>query len=43
MKVTSSEIGIPSLNSFKTFEFEPKTNIGDINSSSCDEQVMQVQ
>ena len=24
---------IPDLNSLKAFEFEPKTNIGDINSS----------
>ena len=24
---------IPDLNSLKPFEFEPKTNIGDINSS----------
>ena len=27
---------MPDLNSLKTFEFEPKTNIGDINSSSSD-------
>ena len=29
-----SETEIPDLNSLKPFEFEPKTNIGDINSSS---------
>ena len=28
-----SEIEIPDLNSLKAFEFEPKTNIRDINSS----------
>ena len=28
-----SEIEIPDLNSLKAFEFEPKTNIKDINSS----------
>ena len=28
-----SENEIPDLNSLKPFEFEPKTNIGDINSS----------
>ena len=26
------------LNSLKPFEFEPKTNIGDINSSSSDDE-----
>ena len=29
---------IPDLNSLKPFEFEPKTNIRDINSSSSDEE-----
>ena len=29
---------IPDLNSLKPFEFEPKTNIGDINSSSSDDE-----
>ena len=33
-----SENEIPDLNSLKPFEFEPKTNIGDINSSSSDEE-----
>ena len=28
-----SKIDIPDLNSLKSFEFEPKTNIGDISSS----------
>ena len=28
-----SENEIPDLNSLKPFEFEPKTNIGDINGS----------
>ena len=28
-----SENEIPDLNSLKAFEFEPKANIGDINSS----------
>ena len=28
-----SENEIPDLNSLKPFEFEPKTNVGDINSS----------
>ena len=32
-----SENEIPDLNSLKPFEFEPKTNIGDINSSSSDD------
>ena len=32
-----SENEIPDLNSWKAFEFEPKTNIGDINSSSSDD------
>ena len=31
-----SENEIPDLNSLKPFAFEPKTNIGDFNSSSCD-------
>ena len=34
----SSEIEIPYLNSLKPFEFKPKTNIGDINNSSSDDQ-----
>ena len=29
---------IPDLNSLKPFKFEPKTNIGDINSSSSDDE-----
>ena len=33
-----SENEISDLNSLKPFEFEPKTNIGDINSSSSDDQ-----
>ena len=33
-----SENEIPDLNSLKPFEFEPKTNIGDINSSSSDSE-----
>ena len=33
-----SENQIPDLNSLKAFEIEPKTNIGDINSSSSDEE-----
>ena len=33
-----SENEIPDLNSLKSFEFEPKTNIGDINSCSSDER-----
>ena len=32
-----SENEIPDLNSLKPFKFEPKTNIGDIISSSSDE------
>ena len=31
-----SENEISDLNSWKPFEFEPKTNIGDINNSSSD-------
>ena len=31
-----NENEIPDLNSFKPFEFEPKRNIGDINSSNSD-------
>ena len=34
----SSENEIPDLNSLKPSEFEPKTNIGDINSSSSDDE-----
>ena len=33
-----SENEITDLNSLKTFEFEPKRNIGDINSSSSDDE-----
>ena len=33
-----SENEIPHLNFLKPFEFEPKTNIGDINSSSSDDE-----
>ena len=33
-----SENEIPDLNCLKHFEFEPKTNIGDINSSSNDDE-----
>ena len=33
-----SENEIPHLNFLKPFEFEPKTNIGDINSSSNDDE-----
>ena len=33
-----SENEIPDLNSLKPFELEPKTNIGDINSSSSDDE-----
>ena len=33
-----SENGIPDLNSLKPFKFKPKTNIGDINSSSNDDE-----
>ena len=33
-----SENEIPELNSLKLFEFEPKTNIGDITSSSSDDE-----
>ena len=36
--VIVSENEIPDLNSLKSFEFEPKTNIGDINSCSSDER-----
>ena len=32
-----SENEIPDLNSLKPFEFEPKTNIRDINSNSSDD------
>ena len=32
-----SENEIPDLNSLKPFEFETKTNIGDINSNSSDD------
>ena len=38
MKVSCSENEMPDLNSLKPFEFEPKTNIGDINSSSSDDE-----
>ena len=33
-----SENEIPDLNSLKPFKFKPKTNIGDINSSSSDDE-----
>ena len=33
-----SENEIPDLNSLKPFEFEPKTNIGDINSSGSGDE-----
>ena len=33
-----SENGIPDLNSLNPFKFKPKTNIGDINSSSNDDE-----
>ena len=33
-----SENEIPNLNSLKPFEFEPKVNIGDINSRSSDDE-----
>ena len=33
-----SENEIPDLNSLKPFKFEPKTSIGDINSSSSDDE-----
>ena len=34
----SSENEIPDLNSFKLFEFEPKKNVRDNNSSSSDHE-----
>ena len=33
-----SENEIPDLNSLKPFEFEPKTNVGDISSRSSDDE-----
>ena len=33
-----SENEISDLNSLKSFDFEPKTNIGDIHSSSSDDE-----
>ena len=33
-----TETEIPDLNSLKRFEFEPKTSIRDINSSSSDDE-----
>ena len=33
-----SENEIPALNSLKTFEFEPKTNIRDINNRSSNDE-----
>ena len=33
-----SENEIPDSNSLKPFKFEPKSNIGDINSSSSDDE-----
>ena len=39
IKVTSVKMRcIPDLNSLKPFKFEPKTNIGDIISSSSDDE-----
>ena len=38
-----SENEIPDLNSLKPFEFEAKTNIVYVNSSSSDERVVRVQ
>ena len=37
-KIDYSENEIPDLNSLKPFKFERKTNIGDINSSSSDDE-----
>ena len=37
-KKTEKENETPDLNFSKPFEFEPKTNIGDINSSSSDDE-----
>ena len=37
-KIDCSENEIPDLNSLKPFKFEPKTNIGDIISSSSDDE-----
>ena len=37
-KTDLSENEVPDLNSLKSFEFEPKTNIGDINSSNSDDE-----
>ena len=37
-KSDSSENEIPYLSSLKPFEFEPRTNIGDIKSSSSDDE-----
>ena len=33
-----SENEMPDLNCLEPFEFEPKTNIGDVNSSSSDDE-----
>ena len=38
-----SENEIPDLNSLKPFKFEPKTSIGDINSSSSDDEVEDIE
>ena len=38
MKVRLQWKEIPDLNSLKSFEFEPETNIGDITSSSNDDE-----
>ena len=38
MKVRLQWNEIPDLNSLKPFEFDPKTNTGDINSSSSDNE-----
>ena len=43
MKNKCSENEIPGSNSLKPFEFERNTNIGDINSSSCDRKKVQKQ
>ena len=33
-----NENEIPDLNSLKSFKFEPKTNVGNVNSSSSDDE-----
>ena len=37
-EITAMKNEIPDLNSLKPSEFEPKTNIVDINSSSSDDE-----